>query len=55
MLPKARVIECRRDLVETAWSCYEQLLAPRLANFSCGFDSLGQHARACESQGDLFA
>ena len=55
MLPQARVIDFRRDLVETAWSRYEQLLAPGVPNVSCGFDSLGQYARACESRGDLFA
>jgi tetratricopeptide (TPR) repeat protein len=55
MLPQARVIDCRRDPLETAWSCYKQLFAPGLANFSYGFDSLGQYGRACEALGDLFA
>jgi hypothetical protein len=55
MLPQARVIDCRRDPLETAWSCYKQLFAPGLANFSYDFDSLGQYGRACEALGDLFA
>lgn len=54
MLPQARVIDCRRDALETAWSCYKQLFAPGLANFSYDFDSLGQYGRACEALGDLF-
>ncbi len=55
MLPQARVIDCRRDPLETAWSCYKQLFGPGLANFSYDFDSLGQYGRACEALGDLFA
>jgi tetratricopeptide (TPR) repeat protein len=55
MLPQARVVDCRRDPLETAWSCYKQLFAPGLANFSYDFDSLGQYGQACEALGDLFA
>lgn len=55
MLPEARIIDCRRDLLETCWSCYKQLFGPGLANFSYGFDSLAQYARACEQLGDLWA
>jgi tetratricopeptide (TPR) repeat protein len=55
MLPQARVIDCRRDPLETAWSCYKQLFGPGLANFSYDFDSLGQYGHACEALGDLFA
>lgn len=55
MLPQARVIDCRRDPLETAWSCYKQLFAPGLANFSYDFDSLGQYGQACQALGDLFA
>ena len=53
MLPQAHVIECRRDPLETCWSCYKQLFAPGLANFSYDFDSLAQYAQACEDLGDL--
>lgn len=28
MLPGARIVDCRRDPVETCWSCYKQLFAP---------------------------
>lgn len=55
MLPQARVIDCRREPLETAWSCFKQLFGPGLANFSYDFDSLGQYTRACEALGDLFA
>lgn len=55
MLPQARVIDCRRDPLETCWSCYKQLFAPGLANFSYDFQSLAQYSRACESLGDLHA
>ncbi len=55
MLPQARVIDCRRDPMETCWSCYKQLFAPGLANFSYDFQSLAQYWRACESLGDLHA
>lgn len=55
MLPGARVIDCRRSPVETCWSCYKQLFAPGLANFSYDFESLAQYWQACESLGDLHA
>jgi tetratricopeptide (TPR) repeat protein len=34
MLPGARIIDCRRDALETCWSCYKQLFAPGLADYS---------------------
>ncbi len=55
MLPEARIIDCRRDALETCWSCYKQLFGPGLANFSYGFDSLAQYGQACEQLGDLWA
>jgi hypothetical protein len=55
MLPEARIIDCRRDALETCWSCYKQLFGPGLANFSYGFDSLAQYWQACEQLGDLWA
>jgi tetratricopeptide (TPR) repeat protein len=55
MLPEARIIDCRRDPLETCWSCYKQLFGPGLANFSYGFDSLAQYWQACESLGDVWA
>jgi tetratricopeptide (TPR) repeat protein len=55
MLPEARVIDCRRDAVETCWSCFKQLFGPGLAAYSYGFDSLAQVAVACERSGDAWA
>lgn len=34
MLPGARIIDSRRDPVETAWSCYKQLFAPHRVAYS---------------------
>jgi tetratricopeptide (TPR) repeat protein len=55
MLPEARVIDCRRDALETCWSCFKQLFGPGLAAYSYGFDSLAQYAVACERSGDAWA
>lgn len=55
MLPQARIIDCRRDPLETCWSCYKQLFGPGHATFSYDFDSLAQYWRACEQLGDLWA
>ena len=55
MLPQARIIECRRDPLETCWSCYKQLFAPGLANFSYDYASLAQYWQACETLGELHA
>jgi len=54
MLPEARIIDCRRDPLETCWSCYKQRFGPGLAAFSYAFDSLGQYLHACEALGDFW-
>ncbi len=36
MLPAARIIDSRRDAVETAWSCYKQLFGPN--RVACSYD-----------------
>ena len=46
MLPEARIIDCRRDAVETCWSCYKQLFGPGRVGFTYGFDTLGSYWRA---------
>lgn len=43
MLPQARVIDCRRDAVETCWSCFKQLFGPGQVGFTYGFDSLAAY------------
>lgn len=55
MLPEARIIDCRREPLETCWSCYKQLFGPGHATFSYDFDSLAHYWRACERLGDLWA
>jgi tetratricopeptide (TPR) repeat protein len=55
MLPGARVIDCRRDPVETCWSCYKQLFGPGLAAFSYDYASLATYWQACEMLGDFWA
>lgn len=41
MLPGARVIDCRRDPLEVAWSCFTQLFADGTQDFSYDFASIG--------------
>jgi tetratricopeptide (TPR) repeat protein len=43
MLPGARVIDCRRDPLETCWSCYKQLFAPGRAGFAYEFSTLAAY------------
>ena len=40
MLPGARIVDCRRDPLETCWSCYKQLFG-RGVEFSYDLDDLG--------------
>lgn len=48
MLPGARVIECRRDPLETAWSCFCQMFAGATQQFSYDFASIGAFMRDYE-------
>lgn len=43
MLPGARVIDCRRDPVETCWSCYKQLFGPGMVHFTYSFEGLAAY------------
>lgn len=43
MLPGARVVDCRRDAVETCWSCYKQLFGPGMVPFTYSFDGLAAY------------
>jgi tetratricopeptide (TPR) repeat protein len=45
MLPHAKIIDCRRDPVETCWSCYKQLFAPGLANYAYDLGELASYWR----------
>ena len=55
MLPVARVIDCRRDALETCWSCYRQLFAPQRVGFTYDYGSLAAYWRACTNLGDFWA
>lgn len=55
MLPGARIIDCRRDALQTCWSCFKQLFGPGMAAFSYDFDSLAQYWAACEAEGNRWA
>jgi len=43
MLPAAKIIDCRRDPLETCWSCYKQLFAPGLADYSYDLGDLAAY------------
>ena len=43
MLPGARIIDCRRDAVETCWSCFTQLFAPGRALYTYDFADLAAY------------
>lgn len=43
MLPGAAVVDCRRDPLETCWSCYKQLFAPGRADYSYDFAELAAY------------
>jgi tetratricopeptide (TPR) repeat protein len=43
MLPGARVIDCRRDAVETCWSCFKQLFGPNQVGFTYDFETLAAY------------
>lgn len=45
MLPGARVVDCRRDAVETCWSCYKQLFGPGQVGFTYSFETLAAYWR----------
>ena len=48
MLPGARVIECRRDRLETAWACYRRLFSGGGQDFSYDFSSIAHFVDDCE-------
>lgn len=55
MLPDAKIIDCRRDAVETCWSCFKQFFAPGRASWSCSFDDLAAYWRSCTAHCDYLA
>ena len=49
MLPGAHVIDCRRDPVETCWSCYKQLFGPGMVHFTYSFEGLAAYWHAYDA------
>lgn len=45
MLPEAQIIDARRDPVDTCWSCYTQLFAPGLADYTYDLGELAAYWR----------
>jgi Flp pilus assembly protein TadD len=45
MLPGARIVECKRDRLETAWSCFCHLFRVGTQDFSFDFASIAAFAR----------
>ncbi len=43
MLPAAKVIDCRREAIETCWSCYRQMFAPGRAGFAYDLAALAEY------------
>ena len=48
MLPGARVIEARRNILETAWSCFSHLFNGGAQEFSYDIASIAAYARDCD-------
>jgi tetratricopeptide (TPR) repeat protein len=45
MLPGARIVECRRNILETAWSCFCHAFNGGAQEFSYDFESIAAYAR----------
>ena len=43
MLPGAKILDCRREAIETCWSCYKQLFAKGMADFAYSFEGLSTY------------
>lgn len=58
MLPGAHVVDCRRDPLETCWSCYKQLFAPGRVAYSYRLDDLAaywkDYVRLCAQWARLY-
>lgn len=53
MLPGARLIDVRRDPLETGWSCFKQPFH-RLPHFACSLADIAAYIRDCESAMDAW-
>ncbi|MGA9335281.1 MAG: sulfotransferase, partial [Rudaea sp.] len=55
MLPGSHWIDCRRDPVETCWSCFKQLFAPGRVIWSYSFDELAIYWQECRRHMDYLS
>ena len=52
MLPDIRIVVCRRDPVETCWSCFKQFFAPGRMVWGSSFDDIAYFWERCTSHCD---
>jgi tetratricopeptide (TPR) repeat protein len=55
MLPGARIIDCRRDPVEIAWSCFRQRFAPGRVSWAQDVDWIARYLAEARHFGDRMA
>ena len=55
MLPDIRIVVCRRDPVETCWSCFKQFFAPGRMVWGSSFDDIAYFWQRCTEHCDYLA
>ena len=55
MLPGAKIIDCRRDPLEVAWSCFRQRFAPGRVSWAQDFSDIAAYRALAEAFGDRMA
>jgi tetratricopeptide (TPR) repeat protein len=55
MLPATRIIVCRRDPVETCWSCFKQFFSPGRVVWGSSFDDIVYYWNQCTRHCDYLA
>lgn len=55
MLPGAKILDCRRDPVEIAWSCFRQRFAPNRVAWAQAFTDLAAYLAQARRFGDRMA
>ncbi len=55
MLPGTRIVVCRRDPVETCWSCFKQFFAPGRMVWASSFDDIAYYWQRCTHHCDYLA
>lgn len=55
MMPRLRIVVCRRDPVETCWSCFKQFFAPGRMAWGSSFDDIAYFWERCTIHCDYLA